>query len=664
MCGITGFIDFGLTGTSSDMQSVVSAMSTSISHRGPDGCGTWVDREQGVALGHRRLSIIDLSQEGAQPMASACGRYVIVFNGEVYNFRSMRRELEAAGAAPEWRGYSDTELMLAAISHLGLEKAVESFIGMFAFALWDKAEETLSLVRDRMGEKPLFYGWGEGVFLFGSELKAMMTHPQWRGDINRDALALFLRYSSIPAPHSIFKRVFKVQPGTIVRVSRAELLRCGREPVALPAWEYWSARAVAEQGAANPFDGSEDDAVNHLEHLLRDAIRQQMVADVPLGAFLSGGVDSSMIVALMQAMSSKPVRTFTIGFDESGYNEAEHAKAVAHHLGTDHTEMYLNAADALAVIERLPTLYDEPFADSSQIPTHLVAEMTKKHVTVSLSGDGGDELFAGYNRYFLTQNIWKKFGWIPVSGRKAIGSAFRAVPAGLLNGGLGWLSPRINKYGRSGHINDKLNKLFAVWCANSPEQLYARLVSHWRNPASVVMGACEPTTVFSDASRGADLREFLDKMMFFDQVCYLPDDILVKVDRAAMGVSLETRIPLLDHRVVEFAWKVPLHMKVRNGQGKWLARQVLYKYVPKDLIERPKMGFEVPVADWLKGPLKEWAESLLDEKRLSREGLFDPARVREKWQQHLSGEYNWHYRIWDVLMFQSWLETHSAKVSL
>ncbi len=638
------------------MRSTLTRMCERLSHRGPDASGSWIDDRLGVALGHRRLSIIDLSHQGAQPMASPCGRYVIVFNGEIYNFQALRLTLEKEGGAPSWRGHSDTEVMLAAVSHWGIEKAVKALVGMFAFALWDIREQRLFLARDRIGEKPLYYGWTEKAFLFGSELKALMAHERWRGEIDRNALTLFLRYNYIPAPFSIFKRIFKVLPGTILSIKVGDTSPPVDYSKPLAPVTYWSLRDVAAQGSANPFKGDEQDAVSELDRLLREAVRRQMVADVPLGAFLSGGIDSSTIVALMQAQSSRPVRTFTIGFQESDYNEAEHARAVALHLGTQHTEMTATPEDALAVIPRLPALYDEPFADASQIPTFLVAEMTRQHVTVSLSGDAGDELFGGYNRYLLTENIWRKCGWMPSSLRTAIGGAVMSLPSSWLDRGFGWLAPQANRYGRKGQMHDKLHKFFSLWSADSPESLYLSLTSCWKEPASVVLNACEPGILMTNPEVWPALPTMFEKMMFLDQTGYLPEDILVKVDRAAMGVSLETRIPLLDHGIVEFAWRIPLSMKLRNGKGKWLLRQVLDSYVPREIMERPKRGFAIPVEAWLRGPLQDWAEVLLDENRLRREGFFRPEPVRKIWHEHLAGQHNWSYRLWGLLMFQAWLE--------
>lgn len=657
MCGLTGFWQPG--GCAHDEAAETARrMADALVHRGPDDAGVWVDAAAGVALGHRRLAILDLSPAGHQPMVSASGRYVIAFNGEIYNHLELRAELEKVGAGTtaslSFRGHSDTETLLATIEAWGIEETLRRCVGMFALALWDRQARTLTLARDRLGEKPLYYGWQDGVFLFGSELKALRAHPTFVGDIDRGALALFFRHNYVPAPYSIYQGIHKLPPGTYLTVTEPQArARQMGEPVA-----YWSfAQAVAE-GQRAPFAGTDAEAVDEAERLLRQAVAAQMVADVPLGAFLSGGIDSSTVVALMQAQSSRPVKTFTIGFHEGEYNEAQHAAAVARHLGTDHTELYVTPEQAMAVIPRLPTLYDEPFADSSQIPTYLVAQLARQHVTVSLSGDGGDELFGGYNRYFWAQTLWRRLGWMPRTLRTAAAGALTAVsPAGWnrLFGLAGALVPRRLRYANPG---DKVHKLAAVLATQGPEAIYHRLVSHWDAPQTLVLGASEPSTVLTDAARWPPVRDFRERMMALDTLSYLPDDILVKVDRAAMGVSLETRVPLLDHRVVEFAWRLPLSMKIRAVQGKWLLRQVLYRYVPQTMIERPKMSFGVPIDHWLRGPLRDWAEDLLDEQRLREAGYLDPAPVRRLWAEHLSGARNWQYHLWDVLMWEAWRRTY------
>ncbi len=648
MCGIAGFLETNGRSGNRDLQGIVLGMTNRLRHRGPDDVGTWTDAEAGIALGHRRLSILDLSPEGHQPMRSACGRYMISFNGEIYNFRALRAELEAFGYA--FRGHSDTEVMLSCISHWGLSYALKRFNGMFAFALWDRQERQLHLVCDRMGEKPLYYGWLRKAFAFGSELKALEHHPDFSGELNRDALALYLRDNRVPSPYSIYQGISKVVPGTIVTVARSE---AGAAPTITP---YWSVREAAEQGMANPFISSDREAAADLEALLTDAVKIRMEADVPLGAFLSGGVDSSTIVALMQAHSGQPVRTFTVGFEESAYNEAHEAKAVARHLGTAHTELYVTPGEALTVIPKLPILYDEPFGDSSQIPTFLIAQLARRDVTVALSGDGGDELFGGYTRYFEVQHRWNQVAWMPMVVRALVARGLRAMSQEWWEAGgrmLGMILPPSMRRGGWGRLVHALADLLET---RDQEAAYLLLLEQWMPPASTVIGGSQPETILTDKSRWADLPSLPDRMMYLDMQSYLPDDILVKVDRASMGVGLEARVPLLDHRLVEFAWRLPLSMKMRHGTGKWLLRQVLYKYVPPALIDRPKMGFGFPVDAWLRGPLKEWGEALLDEKRLKDQGLLNVSPIREKWEQHLAGTMNWQHTLWNILMFQAWLE--------
>ena len=647
MCGIAGFIDSTSSIQRNYLENKAQAMSEKLVHRGPDDGGVWVDEKVGVALSHRRLSILDLSPEGHQPMTSMSGRYVIAYNGEVYNFPELRSQLEERNIA--FRGHSDTEVILAAIEEWGLEDAVKQFVGMFAFALWDKREQQLHLVRDRLGIKPLYYGWINGSFVFGSELKALKAFPGFGNPVNRDALALMMRHNYIPAPHCIYKDIYKLQPGHCLTAKAHHL----REPVIK---SYWSAKSVVEKSIAEPFTGSDTEAVEQLDCLLRDAVGLRMVSDVPLGAFLSGGYDSTMVVAQMQAQSSQPVKTFSIGFHEQDHNEAHYAKKIARHLNTDHTELYVTPEDAMAVIPSLPTLYDEPFSDSSQIPTYLVSRMAKQYVTVSLSGDGGDELFGGYNRYFWGQRIWQKIGWMPTVMRSGLAGMIRSVSQQNWNrffNVAGHVLPAKYRFSMAG---DKLHKLAQVLTVESSGAFYQQLVSHWKNPTDLVLNSHEPITALTDQSQQASFTDFTQRMMYSDLVSYLPDDILTKVDRASMGVSLEARVPLIDHRVVEFAWRLPQHMKIRHGEGKWILRKVLDRYVPREMMERPKMGFGVPIGTWLRGPLKEWAEALLNETRLQQEGFFSPKPIRKKWLEHQSGKRDWHYYLWDVLMFQAWLE--------
>ena len=644
MCGITGF-----WGKCDHANQVARTMANRIAHRGPDSFGEWLDGEAGIALSHRRLSIIDLSEAGHQPMHSRDGRYVLSYNGEIYNHMDIRAEIATASGPQNWRGHSDTETLLAAISLFGLQGALERCNGMFAFALWDRQTRLLHLARDRMGEKPLYYGHQKQSFMFGSELKALTAHPDWQGAVDRDALTLFLRHNAVPAPYSIYQNLKKLPPAHYVTIS------AGGAAVSEPVC-YWSLEDVVARGQSKPLQGTAEALTDQLEALLTDAIGIRMAADVPLGAFLSGGIDSSTVVALMQAQSSRPVRTFSIGFDEAGYNEAQHAKAVAAHLGTEHTELYVRPEDVLALIPRLPEIWDEPFADSSQLPTLLVSQMARQHVTVSLSGDGGDELFCGYGRYALGYRIWQKLSVFPKPVRSAVGAVLSHMPVQALQKVNDLLPGRL----RQPAFGDRLLKLAEVLGYGDGASFYRSLVSHQKDPATIVIGGTEPPTVLTDRTLWPKVSDFREQMMYLDAKTYLPDDILTKVDRASMAVSLEARVPLLDHRVVEFAYALPLAMKLRDGQSKWLLRQVLYRHVPRQIMDRPKMGFGVPIEHWLRGPLRDWGEALLDEKRLREESFFDPAPIRRMWDEHQKGTRRWHYYLWDVLMFQAWLDQTKA----
>lgn len=642
MCGFAGFVDQGFVGNDASAQHILSGMGDAIRHRGPDDSGVWTDVSAGIGLVHRRLAIVDLTAAGHQPMLSSCGRWVLVFNGEIYNHAELRRSL---GDGIAWRGHSDTETLLECIVRWGLTEALRRSSGMFALALWNREARVLSMARDRLGEKPLYFGWQGGCFLFGSELKALRSHPAFVARIDRNAVCLQLRNGSIPAPYSIYEGIEKLLPGTVLQMD------AGRQTVKKE--HYWSLSGAYEAGRSTPFAGSADDAVSALDRRLRKAVASQMVADVPLGAFLSGGVDSSVVVSLMQAQSGRAVRTFSIGFDDADFNEAHHAKAVAGHLGTDHTELYVSAKQARDVVPLLPVLFDEPFSDSSQIPTFLVSQMARQQVTVALSGDGGDELFAGYSRYLAAGAEHQRLSQTPYLLRRGCAAAIRLASPRQWNAVLSPIASRLPVERRN--LGEKAHKWADLMLSADPAGFYARWVAHWHAPQRVVVGGRVPALGFEDMSAFPGI-SFVEALMAIDTQNYLPDDVLTKVDRAAMGVSLETRVPMLDKEVVEFAWSLPMDLKIRNGQGKWVLRQVLRRYVPDALIDRPKMGFGVPVGAWLRGDLRAWAEALLDESRLRNEGFFDVAAVREKWNEHVSGQRNWATHLWSVLMFQAWLE--------
>jgi len=587
-------------------------------------------------------------------MVSRCGRFVLCFNGEIYNHVDLRAAIDTqtGGEGFPWRGHSDTEVLLESLAAWGLETTLPKLNGMFAFALWDRDRRKLVLARDRMGEKPLYYGINNGVFLFGSELKALKRYPGSRFDLNRDAVGLFLRHSCVPSPHAIFKGIFKLPPATYTVLDPEGLDRHHLpDPVC-----YWNLRDIAEKGILDPEPGDEEEMEARLDALLRDAVRRRMEADVPLGAFLSGGIDSSLVVALMQQESTRPVKTFSIGFHEPDYDEAVYARQVANHLQTDHTEHYLSSSDALETIPLLPTLYDEPFSDSSQIPTFLVSRLARNRVTVSLSGDGGDELFAGYGRYRVGNQLWAKAVNIPGSWRGRFASLLEGLPEKFVLANERWLSRLLGVNSTDGWLPEKLSNMAGLLKTPTPALFYRRLVSHWTDPELLIPRCGDPFTVFSDEDQMVRKGDFCHLMMYLDQKCYLPEDILTKVDRASMGVSLEARIPFLDHRVVELSWKVSNNLKIGEECGKIILRRLLDRYVPRNLTERPKQGFVVPIEKWLRGPLRDWAESLLDEWRLRKEGIFNPEPIRGKWEGYLAGKHHWHFHLWDVLMFQAWNE--------
>lgn len=650
MCGISGFFQpFGEPAGS--IEAVIRDMADALAHRGPDSSDVWIKNSHGLALGHRRLAIIDTSDAGAQPMRSPSGRYVIVFNGEIYNHRKLREAITAELGNQNWRGSSDTETLLAAIELWGLKEALKRCVGMFALALWDEVQGELSLARDRLGEKPLYYGINNGVFYFASELKSLKKHPNFVKDIDRDALALFFRHGYIPGPHCIYKKVYKLAPGTLLTCISDDIVKSH-----LPTpTRYWDFKTLAERGLRQKFTGSFSEAREHLRVLLSRSISDQMVADVPLGAFLSGGIDSSTVVALMQAQSGRAVRTYTVGFNESGYNEANFAKSVADHLGTDHTEVYVTPKEAMNVVPLLPDLYDEPFADASQIPTFLIAQIAREHVKVALSGDGGDELFGGYSRYIWGDKIASNIKHIPSFARRGLANTLTAISGPLLDRLWDSTSQVAPGQYRFTDISKKLRRVSELLRMESAEAVYHSIVSHWKFPSQIVIGGTEHLTALTSPELWLQTEDIKSRMMALDTMTYLPDDVLVKVDRAAMAVGLETRVPLLDHRIVEFAWTLPSSMNFASGKGKLLLRSLLAQHIPQQLIDRPKMGFGVPLGAWLRGPLLSWAEELLDEKRMLDDGYLNAAPIQKIWMEHKEGKRDWQFHLWDVLMFQAWL---------
>lgn len=647
MCGIAGVHDPASSRPAELLQRLAADMAATLVHRGPDEGQTWADASSGTAFGFRRLAIQDVSPGGRQPMTSASGRCTIAYNGEIYSSAELRTKL--GGRIAQYRGHSDTEVLLESCEAFGVEATLPELIGMFAFALIERQSRRLWLVRDRLGIKPLYWTeWGTGI-AFASELRALRALPGFACEIDRDAVSAYVRHAYFPNPHTVYRGVRQLPPGHFV------CFEPGKPPRVAP---YWTLAQQVERGRAAPFTGSDAEAIEALETLLSDAIRRRMIADVPLGAFLSGGYDSSTVVALMQKSASRPVRTFSIGFSEDGFDEAQHAQAVANHLGTDHTELYLRPRDALDVIPRLADVYDEPFADASQIPTYLVSALARKHVTVALSGDGGDELFAGYNRYRQADLFRRRAGLLPAILRRAGAHAVRQVPPGMWDRLFGFAPHKL----RIPAAGDKIYKLADVAAAD-PDTFYKKLVSCWQEPDEIVTGAREPMTAVSDPQAAALVPDFVERMQYRDTLTYLPDDILAKVDRASMAVSLEARVPLIDHRVVELAWSMPQHFKLRNGHRKWILRQVLYRHVPPALVDRPKMGFGVPIDRWLRGPLREWAEDLLDQRRLKEGGLVAPEPVRARWAEHLSGRRNWQYSLWTILMLEAWRRRWHAGAS-
>ena len=638
MCGITGFWSFTKEQTPFSLDRLVQEMADQLTSRGPDSSGVWCHNEASVAFGHRRLSIVDLTETGHQPMVSASGRFVITYNGEIYNAIDLRKDLEVKGH--KFRGTSDTEAILEACEVYGIEAAVQKLIGMFAFALWDQRDRKLHLVRDRLGIKPLYWGFNKETLFFGSQVKSFRPHPLWQPELNSEILPNYFRFCYIPAPSSIYKGIAKLTPGCIATIESQDKITV--KP-------YWTLEEAIQEGRSKSSELAPSQWVDQLDILLKDAVKKCMVSDVPIGAFLSGGIDSSAVVALMQAQSSTPVQTFSIGFDEAGYNEAPNAAAVARHLGTQHHELYLKSSEALDIIPTIPQWCDEPFADSSQIPTFLVSRLAQSHLKVCLSGDGGDELFAGYGRYFQADQLWSRLNSLPNILRQIAASGIKTLSPAQWD----FLSPLIP--GKRKFLGDKAHKFAHLLSCKDRKDLYLNLVSLWEDPESLVSGSHDFNKLSPawNTNRNGSQKSFIEEMQYIDSLTYLPDDILSKVDYASMAVSLESRVPLLDHRVVQFAWSIPEELKLKHPQGKWILRQVLKKYVPESLTERPKMGFGVPIDHWLRGALRPWAEELLSESSLKDSGL-EPFPIRQRWVEHQSGVRNWHYSLWSVLMFQAW----------
>lgn len=646
MCGFAGLLSTQLKSIP-DIALCAGRMADALAHRGPDDSGCWRSRSGYVGLGFRRLAIVDLSGQGHQPMHSRTGRFTLVFNGEVYNHRQLRQELEHDGF--QFRGHSDTEVLLASFERWGIDDAIIRFRGMFAIAVWDEKRQALSLVRDRLGIKPLFIHSAPGIVSFASELKALHAGPRFNAEIDRDALTQFLRYLYIPAPRTIYCNVQKLQPGHIVTITDADQTLPSSRP-------YWSAEKAARQGKADPFRGTDAEAIDRLEELLDEAVRLRMEADVPLGALLSGGIDSTTVVALLQRAATRPVKTFSIAFEEQEFNEAHHAARLAGHLGTDHTEVLLTGEDALAVVPKLPEIFDEPHADTSQIPAYLISGVARRQVTVALSGDGGDEVYGGYNRYTHGEPLFNRMLRVPAQVRGAVGSGIGGVAPATWDRayrGIAWALPGSLRHRMPG---DKLSKMGRLMRAGSAAEMYRSLVSAWEQPERLVRGSTGVADPLALRLAAPWPKPLLDRMMLADQETYLPDDQLAKIDRVSMAVSLEVRVPLLDHHLVEFSWRLPHHLKVRDGEGKWLLRQVLYRLVPREMVERPKMGLSVPIDQWLKGPLRPWAEELLDAERIRREGVLNPAPIRAAWESLLAGRSDVGLGVWSVLMFQAWHE--------
>lgn len=645
MCGFAGCVDLQASLPQDELEEVARQMVSVLEHRGPDSCGSWIDAREGIAMGHRRLAIIDLSPSGSQPMVSVSGRLVIVFNGEIYNHHALKTDLQSLGAV--FRGTSDTEVLIEGMERWGIEATLRRAVGMFALAVWDRDSKTLTLARDRMGEKPMYYGWAGSAFLFGSTIGALRQHPAWDAPIDLDVLALYFRNNYVPDPYAIYRGFRKLLPGSVLHLP-LKAASVGNLP---EPRRYWSLLDVARKGVSDPFVGDDEEGLERLESLLDEAVRGQLVADVPVGAFLSGGIDSSCVVALMQRHSTLPVRTFTVGFDDVAYDEARQAAKIASHLGTDHTELRVTADDLQRMIPKMPEFYDEPFGDSSQLPTSLVARLARRQVTVSLSGDGGDEVFCGYNRLVRLEKLYERSRGIPRALRRVISASLTAVPTSAYEAVL-----RRSKFGVLG---DQVQKFAAILSMDDIDEMYLHLAEHWQD-TGLVIGATPLSSALTDLANWPHDLPPLRRLMWVEAATSLPGDMLTKVDRAGMGSSLESRMPLLDHRVIEFAWSLPDRFLIRDGKSKWALRQVLHRYVPERLVDMPKSGFGVPIDDWLRGPLRDWAESLLSAERLEDRGLLNVDQVRDCWTEHLSGRRKSQAKLWGVLMFQAWLEREDS----
>ena len=641
MCGLAGYLGGNSFESTEASKELLSLMSKNIIHRGPDSSGIWLDEESRLGLAHQRLSVLDLTKAGHQPMISRNNRYVIAYNGEIYNHLLLRKELKNSRQISSWKGSSDTETLLSCIQEWGLKETLSRIEGMFSFALWDRKNRELTLTRDRIGEKPLYYGWQNSTFLFASELKALKVHPSFEGKLDKSSIDEYLRFNYVPGPNSIYKGIKKLPPGTFLTVSLDK-----KEP-SLPI-PYWNLLDVVKKGEENTFKGNDLQAVDKLEELLTSVVSQQLISDVPLGAFLSGGIDSSLIVAIMQKVSANPISTFTVAFKEKGFNEAIYAKGVANYLGTDHKEIQVTSHDALKTIPEMPKLFDEPFSDSSQIPTYLISKLAKENVTVSLSGDAGDELFGGYNRYVSAMSLASTFYKLPLSMQKILHSSLSLIPLNSLQ--------KIGNLSNIDQLDSKFKKALIIMNSHNFQDMYLNLISSVPSSSNFVLNSANRKPFVLQKEKWPSFRDFESCMMYLDTLTYLPDDILTKVDRSAMGISLETRIPFLDPKIIEFAWALPLNMKIRNGKGKWILRKLLNKLVPAKLTDRPKKGFAIPLGDWLKGPLREWSEDLLDPHKIKEQGIFDSSEIINKWNDHLKGSNDWHGFLWSVLMFQSWYE--------